>query len=241
LWKEYFEKVLHAIEEVKNEESENIEISAKAVFDTLESDGLIYVFGTGHSHMLAEEMFYRAGGLVTVYPVLSSCFMLHEGAEHSSESERTPGLARRLLESYRITSKDLLLIISNSGVNCAPVEAALYAKEIGLRTVAVTSLAHSLSVTPKNLEGARLFEIADIVIDNHIPPGDALMEIGSARVAPASTAIGATILNSIVTEVAWLFAQKGKDPPVFISANIEDGNLQNSELIRRYKRRIPIL
>ena len=200
------------------------------------------MFGSGHSHMLAEEGHYRAGGLAPVVPILASSLMLHEWSTGSSKFERTLGLAPTILARYQPTQQDVLVIISNSGVNAVPVEMALTAKQKGLTVIALTSLEYTAHA-PLSPLGKRLAEIADIVIDNQLPPGDALVEIGNGGLhsGPGSTVLGAFLLNALLTEVVWRLAAEGSMPPVYISSNMPGGAQHNQELIERYKARNPHL
>jgi len=241
MWRQYFSRLGKILETVENNEGPKIEKSAQLIFQALRRGRLVYVFGTGHSHILAEEMFYRAGGLVSIYPILETSLMLHESAARSSKLERLPNLASLILERYPLKEDDIMIVASNSGVNAVPVEAAIRARNLGARVICITSLAHSSSVAPRNPSKKRLFEVSDVVIDNHIPIGDGLLEISDTKVAPASTAVGVTILNSIVGQVAWLYSNVNEPPPVFCSANTENGDLENSELIQMYRKIVPIL
>jgi uncharacterized phosphosugar-binding protein len=203
------------------------------------ADRRIYVFGTGHSHMLAEEVHYRAGGLAITVPILVGSAMLHEGAVISSVYERTPGLVRPVLERYGIGAGDVLIIASNSGVNAAPLEAADYGHEMGATVVALTSVAYSAAIANGR---RRLSEIADIVLDNGLPPGDAVIDLpGTAlKTGPVSTAVGVAILNAIFADVAAGLASEG-NPPVYLSANMPGAKDINQQLVRKYRPRNPHL
>jgi uncharacterized phosphosugar-binding protein len=203
------------------------------------ADRRIYVFGTGHSHMLAEEVHYRAGGLAITVPILVGSAMLHEGAVISSVYERTPGLVRPVLERYGIGAGDVLIIASNSGVNAAPVEAADYGHERGATVVALTSVAYSAAVANGR---RRLSEIADIVLDNGLPPGDAVIDLPGTtlKTGPVSTAVGVAILNAIFADVAAGLAGHG-DPPIYLSANMPGAKDINQQLVQKYRPRNPHL
>jgi len=147
------------------------------VAESFRAGGLLYVFGAGHSHLVAAEAFYRAGGPARVCPVLDPPTMLHEGAQRSGRLERESGRAARVLDRYDVVAgRDTLLVVSNSGVNAVPVEMAEAARDRGLATVALTSRAVS-AATPA--PGRRLMDVVDLVVDNHCPVGDALLP-GSA-------------------------------------------------------------
>jgi uncharacterized phosphosugar-binding protein len=204
---------------------------------------MIHVFGCGHSHLMAEEAFWRAGGLVPVHPILDPNLTLLGGLR-TSPLERLEGYARVLLTGEDLRPGEVLVVFSNSGINALPLEVALAAKEAGLRVVAVTSLAHSKGVEPRHSSGQRLFELADVTIDTHVPTGDAAVDLAGLtsgveehRVAPLSTAIGALIWNALVAEVAYLRAAAGAEPATFISQNVPGGDEANEALVSPYRPR----
>lgn len=216
-----------------------IQSAAAAVTRAARADRQLYVFGTGHSHMLAEEVLYRAGGLACAVPILSAATMLHEGAVSGSALERTEGLVAPIIGRYGLGAGDVLMVISNSGVNAAPLEAARAGRDAGATVIALTSLDYSTAAAKG---GTRLADLADIVIDNGIEPGDAITALPGSdlRAGPASTVVGAAILNAIVVEVASALARDG-DPPVFRSANMDGARDNNARLVARYRDRNPHL
>lgn len=213
---------------------------ADAMAATIGRDGRIFLFGTGHSHLLAEEGFFRAGGLAPVIPILLSSLMLHESAILSAIIERTAGLAEPLLNRYNPRTGDLIFIFSNSGVNRSPVEMALAAKEQGLTVVSVSSLAYA-QVAPLSELGRRLDEVADFAIDNGGQPGDSLISIEGVPwpVGPSSTVIGSLIWNALVTEAALRLHKAGAAVPIFVSANMQDATERNEALLRHWKAHNP--
>ncbi len=236
----YFREVIARLDALRQSLAEPMAEAAAVICAAARADRRVYLFGTGHSHMLAEEVHYRAGGLAITVPVLVGSAMLHEGAVISSVYERTVGLVRPVLERYRMERGDVLVVASNSGVNAAPTEAADYGREIGATVIAITSLAYSTAIANGR---RRLADIADIVLDNGLPPGDALVDIPGSdlRVGPASTAIGATILNAIFAEVAAELSKDGNDAPVYRSANMPGAKEINQRLVDRYRPRNPHL
>ena len=216
-----------------------IQRTASAVAASARAGGRFLVFGTGHSHMLAEEVLYRAGGLACAVPILSAATMLHEGAVSGSALERTEGLMRPILERYDIAANDVLMVVSNSGVNAAPLETARFGKSKNATVIALTSGRYSSAAAKGR---TRLAELADIVIDNGIEPGDAITALPESdmRAGPASTVIGAAILNAIVVEVAGALASDGH-PSVFRSANMEGASEINADLVARYRDKNPHL
>ena len=211
---------------------------SKLFYHTYKNNGMIYIFGTGHSHMLAEEGHFRAGGFAPICPILNPSLMLHENTILSSSLERTKGVATKLLKKYNIKSKDILVIFTNSGVNQAPIEAAYLAKKIKCKTVGISSKQYS-KMAKKSKYKKELFEIVDLHIDNYGPPGDALIEIKKKyKVAPFSTISGSFILNAILSEVAQL-AKDDIPFPFYISGNMPNAEEHNLKLMKKYKKRNP--
>ena len=238
----YMETVRAMLDEIAATQQAAIDQAASAVVDVLQRDGTVFVFGTGHSHMLAEEAHYRAGGLAPVVPILSEDLMLHHSAIRSTELERISGLAEGLLKTYKPNIGDILFIYSNSGVNAVPVEMALAAKKMGLTVVAVIAAAYA-EATKRGPVGKKLGEVADIVIDNRGVAADEVVAIGDTgvRVGPSSTVTGAFIFDAIVSEVAWRLQAAGAVVPAYISANVPGAAEHNRDLLLRYRERNPHL
>lgn len=228
----YIEVIEKLLVRLKNEEKLNIEKAAQAIAAAMQKNKWLYVFGSGHSSMMAEEFFYRAGGLVRVYPIFNPALMVHNGAIKSTAAERQSGVAKKILKNYPISSGDVLFIASNSGRNAVPIEMAIEAKKIGGLVIALTSLNHSKSVVSRHSSGKRLFELADIVIDNGGVVGDAAVPVNGEKVAPTSTVINAAIVNAIVARVVELLGDKAE---FFASSNTDEGEKRNQKYIDRYK------
>jgi uncharacterized phosphosugar-binding protein len=209
-----------------------LERASILVADTIQRDGIIYTLGSGHSLMVAMELYYRAGGLVNFDVLHDRTF---------GRAERLSGYARTLLESYPVKAADLVIIVSNSGRNCLPVELALEARQRGILTIGITSLAHSRSVTARTSQGLRLFEVCDLVIDTGVQAGDASVELASGqplRVGPVSSLAGIFIANCISGMAARLLLERGFDPPVFVSANCDGADERNRPLLDFLRERI---
>ena len=237
----YIESLTAILHSVAEQQADNIRQAGFYVADAIHKGGIVHAFGTGHSHLIAEEAFFRAGGLVPVNPILHPRLVFLRGAIESTHAERESGFAAQLIAAAGVTSKDAALIVSNSGRNAAPVEMALEMKSRRARTIAITSLRHSQSAPATHACGKRLFELADIVIDNGAPPGDALMALAgvTAALGPVSTITGAAIVHSIMIEAAMELARRRVDVPVFQSANLPDARddvLKN--LMEPYRGRI---
>jgi len=240
----YLDEVIDLLRRVRETQSENIEVAAQHVADAIESDHLIYVFGATHAGIIAQELFYRAGGLVPVCPILPPGLTTDvRPAPLSSRLERLPGLGAQIAAELPIEAGDVMLVHSVSGRNAASVEVALAAKERGAYLIALTSLTYSQSVQPRQPGMPRLFEAADLVLDNQAPVGDALMSVpGMAqKVGPCSTVAGAAIVNAIVVRAAELLQERTGDPPVFMSANLDGGDETNRRWLDHYRGRLTYL
>ena len=240
----YITELQALLERIKLEQSTAIAAAGRLVADTLVGDGVIHTFGTGHSHLIADEAFFRAGGIAAINPILDERLVFLQGALESTRAERVPGFAKILIEQERIGPNDVAILISNSGRNNVPVEMALEMKTRGVKVIAITSIAQSSSSVPLHSSGKRLFELADLTIDNCVPPGDALLTLPglASRIGPSSTVAGATIINSIMIEAVAETLRRGYQAPVLPSANIDgvtEGQLK--QLLVRYQGRIRYL
>ena len=235
----YLAEAITLLEAAARRETPTLVAAAKAAGAAVAKGGLIYIFGTGHSHLMAEEGHFRAGGLACVVPVLSSAVMLHEGALASTQLERLSGLAEIVLGRYPIGPDDVLIVFSTSGVNAAPVEAARFGRARGATVIAVTSIAYSTAAAHGR---ERLADLGDFVLDTGAPPGDAIAAIRDGVTAgPVSTVIGAALLNALLVEVAIDLEHNGHAAPVYLSANMPGAAENNAKLTEIYKARNPHL
>lgn len=236
-----FSVVVDTLNLVLQDEAKNIKSVVSMITKSISEDGVVHIFGSGHSHLFAEDISYRAGGLVPINPILDIGYTLMGGPpSQSSRLERLEGFANAVLDGYDFHPGEVFIVMSQSGRNPGPVEAALYAKEKGLQVVAITSVGQSKGQNSRHSSGKKLYEIADLVIDSHVPSGDAAVElqIGQPKVAPISTVVGSSILQGIVAEVAGKIMEKGEVPPVWLSSNIDGGDEHNNEMATKYKSRI---
>lgn len=241
--KTYLDIIRGQLDKLEQTQESAIDAVAKVCADAIAQGGLLYFFGTGHAHMLCEEPFYRAGGMACVSPILEPSLMLHQGGAKSSALERLPELGSTVVAESGVCEKDVLFLISNSGRNSVPIDGALEGKKRGAVTVAITSLAHSSAVTSRHPSGKRLFEVCDYVLDNCGVYGDACIELPglTQAISPTSTVLGAALINLVMTETARLLLERGITPPVFASANTDEGDRANKAVIAEYKKRIRIL
>ena len=234
----YKKEIFNLLEKISSNQKNKFLKVAQEFYKTYKKNGMIYIFGTGHSHMLAEEGHFRAGGFAPICPILNSSLMLHEDTTFSSVLERTEGVATNLIKKYNIESKDILVIFTNSGVNQAPLEASYIAKKLKCKTVGVSSESYS-KIAKKSKYKKRLSEVVDYHFDNYGPPGDALIRIKkNLNVSPFSTIAGSFILNSIISEVAEL-AKNEKLFPFYISGNMPNAEKHNKKLMKKYMKKNP--
>jgi uncharacterized phosphosugar-binding protein len=218
---EFHQTVIQLLDTIHRDEKEHIQAAGALIADKVDRGGKLYGFGTGHSHMIVEEGFGRAGGPQFFRGIWMTPLMLHEGLQRSTQLERVSGIADILYRDSGITADDVLLVISNSGRNAAPIEMAMAARGDGIPVIAITSLLHSLSVTSRHASGKKLLDLADIVLDNHGSPGDASTPVGLSAISagPTSTITGAYLLNAVLLESLAILESRGRGVPVFISAN----------------------
>lgn len=217
--------------QIADTQQEPIQRAASMIADHIANDGILYLLGSGHSLAVAMEGYYRAGGLAAVDVIHDPTF---------GRAERVEGYAETILKDYNIAAGGIVVIISNSGRNALPVEVALWCRERGIRTIAITSMRHSQSVSSRHSSAKRLFEIADIVIDNCGVPGDAILQVEGlpGRCCPTSGIAGMFIVDAIIAQTIENLTKRGFAPPVFVSANVDGGDEHNERLLARYRGRI---
>ena len=232
MMKSYLEEITGLLERIEREERPAMAAAAKAVAEVIVQDGIVHTFGCGHSHLPCLDTFYRAGGLACVSPILDEDLMLHDGAAKSSRMEKTSGIAAEVFRRHAVDpKKDLLVVVSASGKNAAPVEMLRAAKSAGVRTIAISSSAY-------RDHGAVLLDEADLPIDCKVPYGDAVIEVGEGMMGGLSTYASLFILNSILIEGAKEAWARGVSPPIYTSGNVVGGTEKNLALEARYFGRV---
>ncbi len=235
LFGELAETVFGIIRRVLDEEAQNLERASELVAESIASGGLEYVFGTGHSMLVALEVFHRAGELVRVCPVLDLSLLGFPSATRASLLERLPGYAKALADSVRVVPNSVLIVVSNSGKNAVPVELAHEMRSRGAKVVAVTSVEYSRRLKPENPLGRRLYEVADVVVDNKVPEGDAAYELGDGtRVFPVSTIVNSFIVHAVNARAAEILLSRGLETEVWTSVNVPGGRERNLRYLSKY-------
>lgn len=228
---DYLNGIVELLKRIEAEEGEKLKAAAEVVADVICRDGIVHTFGCGHSHLPCLDTFYRAGGLACVSPILDEDLMLHDGAAKSSRMEKMSGIAAEAFRRAGVKKDDLVVVISASGKNAAPVEMCECAKAAGVKLVTVSSSAYID-------HGAKLLSLGDISIDCKVPYGDAVIDVGGAKMGGLSTYASLFILNTILIEGAKKALAKGTRPPIYISGNVEGGTARNVALEERYFGRV---
>jgi len=237
----YFEQAINAIRQVAQSQASGISAAADMMVEAIAGGRSIFSFGASHSFILTEEMVYRTGGLMLVNPIYPHGMNLFvRPMTATSRMERVLGLGSEMLSSSLAKEGDVLIIASTSGRNAVALDMAIAAREQGIKTIGITSFDYTRGVTSRHPSGKKLVDLCDIMIDNGAPYGDAAVKIdGFAQsVGPLSTVTGCAIVNALVAEVVGKLVERGVEPPVFMSANLDGGDGYNARLLAENKDRI---
>jgi uncharacterized phosphosugar-binding protein len=234
---DYIDIVAGTIKKAYGAQRETFAAVSARLADAVETKHNVFVFGCSHAGILAEEVFYRTGGLAVINPIFFPGMMLNtRPVTMTSSLERLPGLGKIIFEKNRVAEGDVLILHSVSGRNSVPVDMALCAAGKGVTTVAITNLNYSRAVNSRHPSGKRLFEVCDFVIDNMGDVGDAAVEIDGLpeKIGPTSTAVGAALINALVIDSVNRMIRDGIVPPVLMSANIDGGDEHNEHVFKEY-------
>ncbi len=228
---EYLNNIISNLRKIEETQRESIGRAQRLAARVIENNGLIHVFGCGHSHIPALDTFYRAGGLANVSAMLDTDLMLHNGAAKSSRMEKMSGIGAEIYRRYKVETKDIVVVFSASGKNEVPCDVADAARENGVYTIGVSSSEYFS-------HGGKLQNHVDLHIDCHVPYGDASVNVGEAKMGGLSTSAFCFILNSILIGAAKISEEHGVKPPVYLSGNIEGGRAHNILLENKYLGRV---
>lgn len=248
LYPTYLERATALLARIAAEEGDAIRRAGVLIADRIADDRLIYVIGPGgHSQIGAEEIFSRAGGLACVVSFLDDGFYLGHGSARSMAIERTPGYARAILTHPEMAAGDVLIICNAYGINAATIDSALIARERGMVSIGVTSVANQRALPQghpsRHPSGQDLCDLVDILVDTKMPSGDAVMSVDGVheKVGPVSTMLNAFALNAIVLEAVAELARRGVETPIWRSSNSPGGDEANVAVTSRYRDRVPHL
>lgn len=237
----YFDNALAVLAELRESQRAGIGTAAEMLVTAIIEDRRIFSFGASHSFILTEELVYRTGGLMLINPIYPHGMNLFiRPMTQTSRFERIPGLGAELLAGAPIEAGDILLITSTSGRNAVVIDMAIAAREQGISVIGITSLAYTQGVGSRHPSGKKLVDLCDVVLDNGAPYGDATVDIPGfpQRVGPLSSLTGIAIVNALAVEVVAQLVERGVNPPVFMSANLDGGDEYNARLLEENRHRI---
>jgi uncharacterized phosphosugar-binding protein len=239
----WLDAATQVLERVTTTQRAAIEAGSAILADTIAREGLVHVFGSGHSRMNTEEMFPRIGSYPGFHPIAELALTNHvgvvgpNGLRQAMYLERVEGFGRVILQQVKLHPGDSFLIFSSTGINGVVIEIALYARAMGLPVVAVTSLEHGRATASRHPSGQKLYEIADVTIDNCSPVGDAAVRIEGVPfpVGPTSSIGAIAVVNALKCRTAELLAERGVEPVVLTSPHIVGDAVGTEQLERVYE------
>ena len=238
----YLNGLISLLNKIRDEESKTLEKAASMITDAVESGNRIFGFGCTHSMLPIQDLVYRAGGLILINPIYGPGIdsLNVRPAQMTSAFERLEGYAKILLDNYPIEKGDVLILVSVSGRNAVPVEMAKIAKERGIKIIGITSYNYTKNVESRHPSGKKMYEFADIVLDNKVPKGDAIVEAEGfpVKFAPASGVTSIAMLHTLTALVIEQLLAKGIEPPITIAANVDGSGEHNDRVWKEYGDRI---
>ncbi len=238
----YLENIIANLREVKEKQAANIQAAGGLMADAVAADRLIGVYGGGgHTTLVMGEMFFRAGGLSNINPIMESGLSVFNQALKYLELERTENYGSAIMKYYDLQPGDLLIIFHNIGINAATIDAALEAKRAGAKIIAVSSSHWQREMPPEHFirhsSKKNLFELADVCIDDYNPVGDAAVKVPGfdSAIAPVSNVVDFTIAHWLEIECVRQCVERGVTPPVWRSANAPGGDEFNAKYLKKYK------
>lgn len=244
----YVENAIKNIREVAEKQADNIHAAAELMADAIANDRLISVYGGGgHTTLCMGEMFFRAGGLCNINPIMETGLSVFNQALKYLELERTVNYGSAIMKYYDLQKDDVLIIFHNIGINPATIDAAMEAKKAGAKIIAVSSSAWQEGMPKDHFirhpNKKNLFDFADVCIDDYNPVGDCIVNIPGmgTPIAPVSNVVDFTIAHLLEIETCHICMERGIQPPVWMSANTPEGDAYNAENLKKYKNRIKMM
>lgn len=243
--KQYLQYTKDLMDRIIDEEFEAIQKASELIGEQVIKNEIIHIYGPGgHSNIAAQEVFFRAGGLMHISAVLDEGTLLSSGALRSMSIERITGYAPIVLKDYPLKKDGVFIIVNAYGMNAATIDSALYAKDLGMKTIGISSVQHA-NLTPlhhpaRHSTKYNLHDIVDLHIDSKVLPGDAVIQMDDVLqpIGAISSFANNIILNSLVIEIVDFVSKKGIEPPIWKSGNIEGGDEWNSQFTEQFKHRI---
>ena len=237
----YINTCLTVLQRLQDEQMDKIEEAARMIADAIAEGHSFFAFGCTHSNLPVQEVFYRAGGLMLVNPIFPPGLSLDaRPPTMTSQMEQMEGYGRLIFRNVPAKEGDVLVLISTSGRNAVPIEVAMEAKKRGLTVIAITALEYSRSLTSRHSSGKKVYELADLVLDNYSPRGDAVLELEGLPQKTGSTSgvVASVMMHAIISQVVENLMAKGFAPPIYMSGNLDGGAEHNEHMLKAYKDRI---
>jgi uncharacterized phosphosugar-binding protein len=236
---EFLSAATARLSDLREREADHLVQGSAWMGEAIAAGGMVRIFGTGHSRLLAEEIFFRAGGLAPTDAILEDAVSGYHDVSKSELTERLEGLGEIIVAHRRLAPPDVLIIVSQSGRNAVPIEVADAARARGVRTVGITSIAHATDQPSRHSSGRHLHDAVDLVIDNGSPAGDCAVQLSNGvPVGPLSGVLGAAVVQVLVIGAAEWLLTHGIEPPVFRSGNVDGGREESQKLLDRYWDRV---
>lgn len=237
----YINTCLTMLQRLRDEQMDKIQEAARIIAEAIIGGHSFFAFGCTHSNLPVQEVFYRAGGLMLVNPIFPPGLSLDtRPPTMTSQMEQMEGYGRLIFRNVPAKEGDVLVLISTSGRNAVPIEVAMEAKKRGLTVIAITALDYSRSLTSRHSSGKKVYELADLVLDNYSPRGDAALELEGLPQKTGSTSgvVASVMLHAIISQVVENLMAKGFAPPIYMSGNLDGGAEHNEHMLEAYKDRI---
>lgn len=237
----YLNVCLAVLKCLQNEQMGKIEEAARLVAEAIAGGHSFFAFGCTHSNLPVQEVFYRAGGFMLVNPIFPPGLSLDtRPPTMTSQMERLEGYGRLIFQTVPAKEGDVLILLSTSGRNAVPIEVAMEAKKRGMTVIAITSIEYSQAMSSRHSSGKKVYELADLVLDNYSPPGDAVLELEGLPQKTGSTSgvVASVMMHAIISQVVENLITKGFAPPIYMSGNLDGGAEHNEHMLEAYKDRI---
>ena len=243
-WQRYFETMNEVVQKAYDTQGDNIMRAAEVLADATEKDGIIHLFGSGHSSLVTEDCFWRSATLANVHAIFESAVAGINEITKTSYLEKVEGIGQVIVSYNEVRPPDVMVCFSNSGNNIAPVDAAIRAREKGIPVVAITAVEYSDFLTTKHRSGLKLKDVADVVLDNCSLVGDAATEVEGfpMKVGATSTIPAVFLQNAILVEMVEVLVRRGFEPDVYYNGHMafmDEGCADhNDRLVDKYFYRI---
>lgn len=238
----YLNAVIDMLERIRDEEMQALNQAANLLADAIEQGKRIFAFGCSHSSLPIQDLVYRAGGLMLINPIYGPGITALDTRPPTlgSDIEKLSGYAKLLLDNNPIQKDDVLILVSVSGRNAVPIEMAQLARERGIKLIGVTSRAYTGAVDSRHPSGKKMYEFANVVLDNKVDKGDAVLQDDRVpqKFVPASGVTSTAVLHALVAAAIEEVLRRGITPPVYLAANVDGGFEYNQRLLKQNKDRI---